>query len=75
MEDGPAKYLPRGGQYPEGNISPPAAIQFEEMEGEDFGQHKGAKGRQQVGAVYRGTVKSNRKDEREDARDGKSMAG
>ena len=58
------------GDIANGSISPPAAIQFEEVEDDDFGRHKDEESRQQVRPVLRrhGEVKS--QDEREDAGDG-----
>jgi hypothetical protein len=49
---------------------PPAAIQFEEKEGEDFSRHKDAKRRQQVGPELRRHSEVKTQDEREDTGDG-----
>jgi hypothetical protein len=49
-----------------GSISPPSAIQFEEIEGEDFGRHKDAERRQQVGPVLRRHSEVKSQQERED---------
>ena len=58
------------GDIADGDVSPPAAIQFEEREDEDLGRNKDAKRRQQVGPVLRGHGEVKPQDEREDAGDG-----
>jgi hypothetical protein len=52
------------GDIANGSISPPAAIQIEEMEGEDFGRHKDAEGRQQVVPEFQGQGEVESQNER-----------